>query len=176
MVSIVFASDNYHRDFLCKGEAKFNHHQDAIQAVARAGHGRVLVSNGKVVNVERNTTGGFVRGHVDIETAGRLLTINFQNENLLARFDDGQIVASVPDLITLVEQDSAEPLATEIVKYGYRVSVLVFPAAEPMTTSQALDFVGLKAFGYDFPDYQYTPTCAPMRSVWDIFYNKTVQH
>ena len=175
MVSVVSALVCHKSDLLCKGEAKFNHRQDAIQAVARVGHGRVLVSNGKVVNVERNTAGGFVRGHVSIETAGRLLTIDFQNENLLARFDDGQIVASVPDLITLVEQDSAEPLATEIVKYGYRVSVLVLPAAEPMTTPQALDFVGLKAFGYNFPDYQYTPTYAPNTSVWDIFYNKTVQ-
>ena len=136
----------------------------------------MLVSNGKVINVERNTAGGFVRGHVLIETAGRFLRIDFQNENLLARFDDGEIVASVPDLITLVEQDSAEPLATEIIKYGYRVSVLVLPAAEPLTTPQALKFVGLNAFGYDFPHYKFTPTPAPIISVWDTFYNKTVEH
>lgn len=160
---------------MCTGEAKFNHREDAIEAVARVGHGRVLVSNGKVINVERNTSGGFARGHVLIETAGRVLRIDFQNENLLARFDDDQIVASVPDLITIVEQDSAEPLATEIIKYGYRVSVLVLPAPEPLTTPQALEFVGLKAFGYDFPDYEYTPTHAPINSVWDVFYNKSVK-
>lgn len=136
------------------------------------GHGLVLISDGKVVNVERNTVGGFVRGSVSIETAGRLLIIDFQNENLVARFNDGEIVASVPDLITLVEQDSAEPLATEIVKYGYRVSVLVLPAPEQLTTSQALQHVGLKAFGYEFPDYEYIPKYVPIKSVWDVFYRK----
>jgi DUF917 family protein len=88
----------------------------------------------------------------------------------VARFDDGEIIASVPDLITLVEQDSAEPIATEIVKYGYRVSVLVLPAPEPLTTPQALQRIGLKAFGYDFPHYEYKPSHAPIKSVWDVFY------
>jgi DUF917 family protein len=129
-----------------------------------------------VVNVERNTAGGFVRGHVSIETEGRILTIDFQNENLVARFDNGEIVASVPDLITLVEQDSAEPLATEIFKYGYRVSVLVLPAPEQLTTPQALQYLGLKAFGYDFPHYEYKPTHVPIKSVWDVFYKKDVEH
>jgi DUF917 family protein len=154
------------------GEAKFNHHTDAIQAVVRAGHGRILVSDGKVMNVERNTTDGFARGHVSIETGGRLLIIDFQNENLIARYDNGEIVASTPDIITLVEQDSAEPLATEIIKYGYRVAVLVLPAPEPLTTPKALQRIGLKAFGYNFPDYEYVPSYAPVKSVWDVFYKK----
>jgi DUF917 family protein len=158
---------------ICKkktGEAKFNHRTDAIQAVARAGHGRVLVSDGKVTNVERRTTDGFARGHVTIETAGRILVIDFQNENLIARFDDGEILATVPDLITLVEQDSAEPLSTETIKYGCRVSVLVLPAPEPMTTPDALLIVGPKAFGYELPNYEYIPSHAPIKSVWDVFY------
>lgn len=159
--------------FFIKGEAKFKHHDDAIQAVARVGHGRVLVSDGKVINVERNTAGGFVRGHVSIETDGRILIIDFQNENLVARFDNGEIIATVPDLITLVEQESAEPLATEIIKYGYRVSVLVLPPPESLTTPHALEYVGLKAFGYEFPDYEYKPTHVPIQSVWDVFYKKS---
>ena len=153
-----------------KGEAKFNHRIDTIQAVARADQGRILISDGKVINVERNTSGGFVRGQVFIETPERTLTIDFQNENLVARFDNGEIVASVPDLITIVEEDSAEPIATEIVRYGYRVSVLVLPPPESMTTPQALRHVGLKAFGYNFPNYEYTPSHSSIKSVWDVFY------
>ncbi|CAF5207633.1 unnamed protein product, partial [Rotaria magnacalcarata] len=153
-------------------EAKFNHRIDAIQAVARAGQGRILISDGKVINVERHTSGGFVRGHVFIEIEDRTLIIDFQNENLVARYDNGDIAASTPDLITLVEEDSAEPLATEIVKYGCRVSVLVLPAPEPMTTLQALQYVGLQAFGLDFPNYAYTPSHVSIKSVWDVFYKR----
>jgi len=70
----------------------------------------------------------------------------------------------------LVEQDSAEPLATEIIKYGLRVSVLVLPAPAPLTTSQALKYVGLKAFDYDIPDQESDSfQKIPMKSVWDVF-------
>lgn len=134
----------------------------------------MLISDGKVSSVERHTTDGFVRGHVSIETQGRVLTIDFQNENLVARFDDGQVLASVPDLITLVEQDSAEPLSTETVKYGYRVSVLVLPAPEPLTTPKALQHIGPKAFGYEFANYEHTPSHAPIKSVWDVFAKSTL--
>ncbi|CAF1316545.1 unnamed protein product, partial [Adineta ricciae] len=97
------------------GRAKFSHQKDVIRAVVRAGNGRILISDGKVTNVERYTSSGFARGHVEIETiSGKLITIDFQNENLVARCGD-EILASVPDLITLVEQDSGEPLSTETV-------------------------------------------------------------
>lgn len=153
------------------GEAKFNNHSNAIEAVARVGGGRVLVSDGKIINVERNTAAGFVRGHVTIETDGKHLIIEFQNENLIARYKNGEIIARVPDLITLVEQDSAQPLATEIIKYGLRVSVLVLPAPESLVTPQALKYVGLKAFDYDITDDEYqTHQQMSIKSVWDIFY------
>ena len=154
------------------GRAKFSHPTDAIQAVAEAGQGRVLVSNGKVVGVERYTTTGFARGHVKIETEGRLLIIDFQNENLIAQFDDGEVIASVPDLITLVEQDSGEPLSTETVKYGCRISVLLLPAPEPMTTEQALKHVGPQAFGYETHQYESMANLVPLKSVWDLFLSK----
>ncbi|CAF3959197.1 unnamed protein product [Rotaria sordida] len=152
------------------GKAKFSNHNNAIQAVAQAGHGRIVVSDGKVVSVERNTGAGFVRGHVIIDVEGRMLTIDFQNENLMARFED-KVIASVPDLITLVEQDSGEPLSTETVKYGCRISVLVLPAPEAMTTQEALKYVGPSAFGYNH-DYIPPSYYVPVKSVWDVYYNK----
>ena len=155
-----------------EGEAKFNHSKDAVQAVARAGHGRVLVSDGKIINVERNTSDGFVRGHVTIEMQKGNLIIDFQNENLVARLENGDVLAGVPDLITLVEQDTAEPLSTETIKYGYRVSVIVLPAPKLLTAPHVLEHIGTKAFGYEFPNYEYVPSYAPIQSVWDVFYKK----
>ncbi|CAF2799725.1 unnamed protein product [Rotaria sp. Silwood2] len=152
------------------GKAKFSHHNNVIQAVAQAGHGQIVVADGKVVSVERNTGAGFARGHVIVDVEGRMLTIDFQNENLVARFEDN-ILASVPDLITLVEQDSGEPLSTETVKYGCRVSVLVLPASETMSTQEALKYVGPRAFGYDH-DYIPPSHRDPVKSVWDVYYNK----
>ena len=40
----------------------------------------------------------------------------------------GEMLAVVPDLICIVDQDTAEPITTEIVRYGLRVVVLGIPA------------------------------------------------
>lgn len=66
---------------------------------------------GKVVDVQRQTTQGFARGRLLLEGsgafAGRTLTVDFQNENLLAVEGPGErLLASVPDLICCVEAES----------------------------------------------------------------------
>ncbi len=65
---------------------------------------------GKITDVQRSTSEGFARGHVTIdglrEDQGRVMTIQFQNENLLAHVD-GQLVLSVPDLICCLATDGA---------------------------------------------------------------------
>jgi uncharacterized protein len=126
-------------------------------ALSVAGGQRLF--HGKIVDVERRLLGGFARGVLQLEgsgvDAGRALCIDFQNENLIARTDDGEILAVVPDLICLVDEDSAEPITTEIVRYGLRVVVLGIPAPEMLKTQEALRFIGPEAFGYD--GVPYTP-------------------
>lgn len=122
--------------------------------------------------MERYTTAGFAQGHVIIETNDtRSLTIDFQNENLVVRYGN-EIIASVPDLITIIEQDSGEPLSTETVKYGCRVSVLLLPAPQAMTMPEALKYVGPRVFGYDHQYDSHSFPSSPIESVWDVFYNK----
>ncbi|MBW3634788.1 MAG: DUF917 domain-containing protein [Chloroflexi bacterium] len=115
--------------------------------------------HGKIVDVERRLLGGFARGLLRIEgtgpDTGRSLRIDFQNENLIARTGTGEILAVVPDLICLVDEDSAEPITTEIVRYGLRVVVLGIPAPEMLKTPKALEVIGPTAFGY--PDVPYNP-------------------
>ena len=60
-----------------------------------------------------------------------------------------EVLATSPDLITIVETETGEPIQSSNMKYGLRVSVLVLPAPPLMTSDAALPFVGPKAFGYD---------------------------
>jgi uncharacterized protein len=107
---------------------------------------------GKVVDVERRMSKGFARGHVTIEgfgpDAGREATIEFQNENLVI-IEEGEAQAVVPDLISLVTTERADPITTEVVRYGLRTDVLVLPAPDMLTTPRALEVVGPRAFGLD---------------------------
>jgi DUF917 family protein len=112
----------------------------------------VRLVEGKVVDVERHTAGGFVRGSVVVEgfgsDYGRLVRVEIQNENLVA-LEDGEVLASVPDLITLVDSQTADAVATEVVRYGQRVAVLAFPCAAIWRTATGIEIAGPRAFGYD---------------------------
>ena len=121
---------------------------DAILGVCP---GKVLFS-GKVVDVERRTTAGFARGVLTIdgmdEYAGERMVIEFQNENLVAR-RDGVVACVVPDLICAVATDLGEPVTTELMRYGLRVTILGFPAPALWTSPEGLAVAGPQAFGYD---------------------------
>jgi DUF917 family protein len=109
------------------------------------------IIEGKVVDVERHTAGGFVRGSVVVEgygpDAGRLVRVEIQNENLVA-LEDGVVLASVPDLITLVDSQTADAVATEVVRYGQRVAIIAFPCAPIWRTPKGIEIAGPRAFGY----------------------------
>jgi hypothetical protein len=127
--------------------------EDPVGAVLEATGGFRLFT-GKIVDVERRTSEGWVRGLVRIEgfdaDAGSALEISFQNENLVA-WRDGRTVATVPDLICIINREDAEPITTELLRYGYRVVVLGIPCSPMLRTPEALDVVGPPAFGYDLP-------------------------
>ena len=134
-------------------------HRDPIEA-ALAVSGGCLLFRGKIVDVERRLAAGFARGTVRLEglaeDRGSQLRIDFQNENLIA-YRDGEVVAVVPDLICLVDLETAEPVTTEVVRYGLRVAVLGIPAPASLRTPQALAVVGPAAFGYTDVTYHPLP-------------------
>lgn len=120
--------------------------------MAGYGRGRILM-HGKVVEVARRTAEGFARGTVRVEglAANReTLYIDFQDENLVVRQGPSNtLIATVPDLITLVDITTGQATTTERLRYGQRVSVLVIPAPPIMKTAQALRIWGPRRFGYD---------------------------
>ncbi|MDA4895713.1 DUF917 domain-containing protein [Streptomyces sp. MS2A] len=108
---------------------------------------------GKVIDVERRTTDGFAKGRAIIAPLGDEddpFEISFQNENLVAR-RGGRLVAIVPDLICVVDHESAEPVTTEGLRYGQRVRVLGISTPDMMRTPEALAAFGPSAFGLDEP-------------------------
>jgi len=126
----------------------------AIREVTREsiyGEARSLFE-GKIVDVQRRTERGFVFGHVDIDgldaDEGSAMRIEFQNENLGATVD-GSYVATVPDLITVLDRETGGPIPTESLRYGARVRVLGIRTPEIMRTPAALDVWGPQSFGLD---------------------------
>ena len=108
------------------------------------------VFEGKIVSVERVTRDGWVFGSCTIqalETAS-VANIAFQNENLSVRVAD-ELRCIVPDLITIVDTESAHAIPTERLAYGQRVSVIVCAAPPQLTSSAALPIVGPSGFGLD---------------------------
>lgn len=134
-------------------------HDSPFEAIARVlaptlySHVRELFV-GKVTDVERRTTEGFARGRARISRmdgdSGEDLEIRFQNENLIA-LEGGRTVAIVPDLICLVDHESAEPITTEGLRYGQRVRVLGISTPGMMRTPDALAAFGPRAFGMGEP-------------------------
>ncbi|AYD04786.1 DUF917 domain-containing protein [Neorhizobium sp. NCHU2750] len=129
---------------------------DPVDAVLDAEEGALLFT-GKVQDVSRRTTDGFVRGKAVLAGRGgfegQMLEIDFQNEFSVARLD-GRLLACVPDLITVLDEESAEAIGTEVLRYGQRVVVVALPADPIMTSAEGLTVVGPRAFGFDF---DYTP-------------------
>lgn len=136
-------------------------HTDPLEAICEAtyysGYGRGhIVFAGKIVEVSRRTAEGFARGTVRVEgldsDRGRLVDIEFQNENLLIR-QKGRVLAMVPDLITVLDSQTGLPVTTERLRYGQRVAVLTIAAPAIMKTPEALQVWGPRGFGYEF-DYE----------------------
>ncbi|MDE0366784.1 MAG: DUF917 domain-containing protein [Gammaproteobacteria bacterium] len=123
-----------------------------------------ILFDGKVVDVCRETRGGFNVGAVSLRGLngdGGAFEVHYQNENTVA-YRDGKVVAVVPDIIAILDRESAEPVTAERVKYGQRVKVLALTVPGVMTTPEALATFGPSAFSIDVayrPFYEYR--CRP---------------
>ena len=114
-----------------------------------------VVFRGKITGLERDTSKGWVFGTCTIsEMSGpSKAELKFQNENLLVTVD-GQLRCVVPDLVTIVDAETAHAIPTERLAYGQRVAVVACSAPPLLTTPRALEVVGPKCFELD---EQYVP-------------------
>ena len=109
-----------------------------------------VLFEGKVVDLLRETTRGWAIGRVIFEgigeSTGEQLEVRFQNEFLVAQQGE-RMLGMVPDLICILDQENAEPITTEGLKYGQRVRVVGVSVPPVMRTPEALDVFGPKYFG-----------------------------
>jgi uncharacterized protein len=126
-------------------------HRDPVQAILDAEDGKLLF-RGKIADVARRTTEGFLRGTAKLEGLeewrGQNFELAFQNEWTVGWLDGGPVVMT-PDLICMLDSVSGEAIGTETARYGQRVTVIALRAPEVFLSPRGLDFVGPCAFGYD---------------------------
>ncbi|KAK7210402.1 hypothetical protein V2G26_017580 [Clonostachys chloroleuca] len=152
--------------------------------------GRVLWK-GKIVGVERNLKTGHVYGECLIQgtdVSGKedvvdsafrgILKIPFKNENIAAIKvpEDGRkekqedILAIVPDLITVIDAQSGEAVGTPEYRYGLLVVVLGLAASDKWTnTERGIKLGGPESFGFNHLRYTPLGTYQPPRSVIDEY-------
>lgn len=123
---------------------------------ARPTEGRAVFNlfSGKIVDIERRTDGAFAWGRIriaDLANENETCEIEFKNENLVAR-NAARPLAMTPDIITIVEAESASPITTENVRYGQRVRVIGLSAPAVLRSEKAIGIVGPRAFNLDL-DY-----------------------
>lgn len=126
-------------------------HADPVDAICEAVGGRRLFG-GKIVDVARRTTGGFLRGMATVDgldgDAGSRVELDFQNEWLVAR-RDGEPIGTVPHLLCLLDAVSGEAIGTETARYGQRAALIGITAPDLFRSDAGLAFVGPRAMGYD---------------------------
>ncbi|MFA6312470.1 MAG: DUF917 domain-containing protein [Sterolibacterium sp.] len=113
-------------------------------------HARLLF-HGKITDVVHETRDGWHWGKVVIGNtadASDQLTIEIQNEYLVAR-RNGRTVTVVPDLISVLDAETAEPMTAEMLIYGQRVRVIGYSAAPIMRRPECLEVFGPRLFGMD---------------------------
>lgn len=131
-------------------------HEDPVAAVTAKLNAEVIF-HGRIKDIERRTVGGFARGTARFDGVedwhGHSLRLDFQNEFLMAE-RDGKTIVTTPDLITLLEAESGNPVTADSLRYGLRLVALAFEATPQWRSPAGIALVGPRYFGYPV---DYTP-------------------
>jgi len=124
---------------------------DPLEAILNLCKG-IFIGSGKVMDIDRAISRGFLNGTVTIHHKEDRMELAFQNEYLIAK-RNGKIVATTPDILMLLEQDTGTPVTSESLQYGLKVNLIALSAPNIWTTPAGLELVGPRHFGYEV-DYQ----------------------
>lgn len=129
--------------------------QNVVDSLAKEVGGWVLFK-GTVSAKEPEDRDGYYWGTHTLngvdEFSGQTFKIWFKNENHISWKDDKPFVTS-PDLITVVDLETGEPITNTVLKVTDRVGVIGTKAKDIMRTSKGVAVFGPRHFGFDF-DYR----------------------
>ena len=124
---------------------------DPVDAARQVGDGYKLFE-GRVADFEWEDKDGFLVGHIrlagDGDFAGRMMRLDYINEHLLATIDD-DVVATCPDLITMVSPETHEGIGNPDFAAGQPVVVLAFPCNPLWRRPAGLAVFEPRYFGFD---------------------------
>ena len=108
--------------------------------------------SGKVTDYSSRIVGGYDVGEAVIEPFdGNLPPVRLSVKNeFLTAFAGDQLMASVPDLITILDFETSMPINAERLRYGQRVTVLGVGCPDFYRSETALRVVAPRCFGFDF--------------------------
>lgn len=124
--------------------------KDPLGAILSSCKG-VLIGSGKITDIDRAISKGFLKGHVIIQNKNTQIEILIQNEFLLAKVN-GKVVATTPDILGVIEMETGQPITSDTLQYGLKVNLIAIPSPPLWTTPKGLSLVGPRHFGYEI-DY-----------------------
>ncbi len=120
-------------------------------------YGQLMVLfSGMVTDVATSVIGGYDIGHALLradDNAEQQVRVDIKNEYLTV-WKGNRLLASVPDLITFVDTETGQPINSERLSFGQRVTIIGIACPPHFRTAVALAVVGPKCFGFDF---DFTP-------------------
>lgn len=124
---------------------------DPIEAGRAAGDGYRLF-DGVVRRYSWGDVDGFLAGDLEIQGrgafAGQTLKLDYKNEHLVAT-RDGKVIATCPDLISLIDATTFDGIINPDFEEGQAVSVLGYRCDPVWRTEAGLEVFSPRYFGYD---------------------------
>jgi uncharacterized protein len=119
---------------------------DSAKALPLMGGG--IIAIGTIDHVIHTIKDGFLTGYVTIKTPHTSLIIYYQNEFLLAMQNE-IVVASSPDIITLIDEQTGSVVTTDILRFGIKVKVILFESPPFWQDLNHKKFVDYKIFNLE---------------------------
>lgn len=125
--------------------------RDPVQEILAAGEGYLLFQGVVKKDTQWENTAGFTIGTIEFTGSGDYqnseFKVWFKNENAIC-WENGQVAATVPDLICVVETKSGYPITNPFCKAGMEMTVLGFQAPQVWRSPGGLSILNPQFFGF----------------------------